>query len=463
MNRKHVGTMSEREVYMRSVRSFRTDFMTAAMILLSVAFVGQRTSAQVTSRDIGPPAFEGSTQIEDGRCTVRAGGTDIWGNRDEFHFVYLELTGDFEAVARVVSLSAINGWSKAGLMVRQSVNPSSGFAFSAVTHENGSIMQWRNIMGSPVGPEGGGTPFPALPLYVKLVRKGPQFSAFRSVDGRTWEENQTQGQSDTVTIAMTDPVLVGLALTSHEPASPATAVFDNFTIDGRSAFGTGVGVSDEVANPESPFEVTVSVHAAENLREFAFDLAFDPSVMRAVRVREGPFLNRGGAEATSWDSPSIENEKGRIRNIRCFRAGDEGVDGEGVLATVTFEAKEPGEADLKIHNLRLRSSGGEASQAYVRQGTAEVYPNGSISGTVVDEATKKPVAGATVKVMKNNYALGISAHSADDGTFTIKGVPVGTFDVTTFKPNHAVWMVRDIQIRQGRNTPDVTVKVRSFQ
>jgi len=47
---------------------------------------------------------------------MTAGGVDIWGVKDEFNFVYVERTGNFDLVSRIESLTAANQYTKAGIM-----------------------------------------------------------------------------------------------------------------------------------------------------------------------------------------------------------------------------------------------------------------------------------------------------------------------------------------------------------
>jgi hypothetical protein len=74
-----------------------------------------------------------------------------------------------------------------------------------------------------------GNPF-APPYWVRLERAGNDFSAYISPDGETWQQ-----AADTVSVPMTDPVLVGLALTSHNAAAGTGAVFSNISTTGNVA------------------------------------------------------------------------------------------------------------------------------------------------------------------------------------------------------------------------------------
>ncbi|MHC4557505.1 MAG: PA14 domain-containing protein [Planctomycetota bacterium] len=81
-----------------------------------------------------PPDF-----LEDpaGTFTFSADGADIWTGSDEFRYVYKQMSGDGEIIARVVSIGGPgdNEWRKAGVMIRETLDPASLHAFMAVTPE----------------------------------------------------------------------------------------------------------------------------------------------------------------------------------------------------------------------------------------------------------------------------------------------------------------------------------------
>jgi concanavalin A-like lectin/glucanase superfamily protein len=63
---------------------------------------------------------------------------------------------------------------------------------------------------------------------VRLDRAGSTFSAFISPDGQTWQQ-----AGDAVTVAMADPVLIGLAVTSHNVDVAGSAEFSNVSTTGN--------------------------------------------------------------------------------------------------------------------------------------------------------------------------------------------------------------------------------------
>jgi regulation of enolase protein 1 (concanavalin A-like superfamily) len=181
------------------------------------------------SRDIGQVGVAGSASTSGGTVTLRGSGADIWGSADGFHFAYRTLEGDGEIVARVASLQAPHHWAKAGVMIRESLAAGSRHALMLVSRDRGYAFQRRTSTNGPSThtDAGAGT----APGWVRLVRSGSTFQAFRSSNGTNWTLVGSQS------IAMGATVYAGLALTSHDNASLATAAFDGVQVtETRSAW-----------------------------------------------------------------------------------------------------------------------------------------------------------------------------------------------------------------------------------
>jgi len=232
---------------------------------------------------------------------------------------------------------------------------------------------------------------------------------------------------------------------------------DEFIHRGVSA----VLLEDKIANPGDQFTVNILGRFAEPLHSFAFDLTFDPSVLRVVSVKAGDFLSRDGADAISWGVAKIDSKNGVIRDIRCKGKG--GVGDMGVLAIVTFEAMNMGSTDLVLQNLRLLSPTGEEIHTKAKQGSVDVYANGGISGVVLDLAKHKPIKGAKVEVKKNGFSFGLSTYSGDNGKYIIKNVPVGTFDVSAYRNEYLPETVEKVQVKNGEITPNIKLTMEPLQ
>ena len=83
--------------------------------------------------DIGPPPVAGSAKFSSGTYTVTGSGDDIWGQEDQFNFVYQPLSGDVDISARVASLQGSSSWVKAGVMIRDSLANDSRHALALIS------------------------------------------------------------------------------------------------------------------------------------------------------------------------------------------------------------------------------------------------------------------------------------------------------------------------------------------
>jgi len=79
--------------------------------------------------------------------------------------------------------------------------------------------------------------------------------------------------------------------------------------------------------------VSVTATGATDLYGYQFSLNFDPAVLHATTVHEGPFLATGGA--TFFDDGTIDNAAGNVSFIfDTLLSAVAGVNGSGVLATI---------------------------------------------------------------------------------------------------------------------------------
>jgi len=178
----------------------------------------------------GYPAVVGSfTEDPVGTYTMTASGTDITGQADEFHYAYKMLTGPGSITARVISVDNTDPWAKAGVMIRETLEPGSKHALACVTPGSGVASEGRSNTGgdSFTTNQTGIT----APHWVKLERDvSGLFTAFHSTDGSNWVSVGTAiGQG----IQMSASVYIGLAVTSHNADATCQAQFSNVNITGN--------------------------------------------------------------------------------------------------------------------------------------------------------------------------------------------------------------------------------------
>src|SRR5580765_294717 len=100
-----------------------------------------------SAQDVGSPAVAGSATFDQGTFTINASGADIGGRSDQFTFVYQQVTGDVDVLARVDSISAASTWSKSGVMIRSSMAANAAHAFALVSAGRGVDFQRRANVG----------------------------------------------------------------------------------------------------------------------------------------------------------------------------------------------------------------------------------------------------------------------------------------------------------------------------
>ena len=177
----------------------------------------------------GLPGSVGSFAEEPaGTYTITASGGDIFNEADEFHYAFTTLTGAGSIIARVDSVGQTNDWAKAGVMIRETLEPGSKHALACVTPGNGVAFQGRTAAdsGSFNSNESGIT----APYWIKLERDVMgNFMAFHSADGSNWGP---VGNSVATNIPMNSSVYIGLALTSHDTTLTCEAKFSNVKTTG---------------------------------------------------------------------------------------------------------------------------------------------------------------------------------------------------------------------------------------
>ena len=201
-----------------------------------------------------PPSVGSFTEGPVGTFTMTASGADIWGTADQFHFAYKTLTGPGTIVARIDSVQETHAWAKAGVMIRQTLEPGSMHAFAIVSAASGVASQGRtNVDGNPFGTTEAGI---TASHWVKLERDiGGNFTVSHSANGSSWVPVQNSVPTN---ISMASDVYVGLALTSHDAAKTCEATFSNVTITGNVGaqwMNRDIGI---VGNNAEPLYVALS-------------------------------------------------------------------------------------------------------------------------------------------------------------------------------------------------------------
>jgi SdrD B-like domain/Carboxypeptidase regulatory-like domain len=188
--------------------------------------------------DIGSVSTPGTESYNNGSYTITASGADFWGTADAGNYVYQTLDGNGEIVARVTSINSTisDPWTKAGVMIRQSLDAGSPQASVFATPGNGVVFQDRETQGGQSNSWSASNSYgcgSSTPVFVKIVRDGNTLTGYDSSNGVNWTEVGTD------TIDMSQSVYIGLAVTAHNNSAVATATFNDVSTSGYWASSCG--------------------------------------------------------------------------------------------------------------------------------------------------------------------------------------------------------------------------------
>ena len=212
-------------------------------LILSLAWTVAQADPAFTFTHVGGGETGSLTKNAEGSYTLIGGGNDIWDVSDEFDFAQTQVSGDFDVSVRVQSLEFTATWTKAGVMVRESLAGDSKMAWNRVTPDDSQIaagldgandtrFSYRTGKTGGAGSNDGqheeGSGAPEYPnAWLRLQREGNVVTAYASNDGLNW---RVQGAQDTATWAgglpLPNTVYLGLAVSRHSGADPlATCEF----------------------------------------------------------------------------------------------------------------------------------------------------------------------------------------------------------------------------------------------
>ncbi|MEI7732352.1 MAG: hypothetical protein WCO56_22460 [Verrucomicrobiota bacterium] len=171
--------------------------------------------------DLGRTQARGSHSMEGTRLAILGGGDEISKNNDSFYYVYNTLEGSGDITVQVTSILSTNEWAKAGLMLRDKLEPNSKNFYVALTYARGLVFQWR-------GQNNGYTEQNQVkdifaPVWLKLERDGKNITGLYSQDGQKWTTLGTD------TVDWPDKLHIGVAVCSRNPTMLCRSTFDGLT------------------------------------------------------------------------------------------------------------------------------------------------------------------------------------------------------------------------------------------
>ena len=199
----------------------------------------------------------GFVETADGSIVMSGIGTDIWGTADQFRYAYKSLSGDGSMTVRVDSIVRSNEWAKAGVMIRETLEPGSKHAFAAATPEPAHGISFQRRTAAGQNSANTDVANVELPRWLRLTRTGNLFTMQQSQGGITWADVTA---SSPVEIQMNADVYIGLAVCSHDAAISTAAEMSNISTTGNvsGAWQTAaIGVAQPEGNSSESMYVTI--------------------------------------------------------------------------------------------------------------------------------------------------------------------------------------------------------------
>ena len=189
--------------------------------------------------DVGETPKKGAVAYNsaNGEYRVTGGGANIWSTADAFQFAWKRLSGDATITADVqfVGVGKVDH-RKAVLMFRQSLDAGAAYADVALHGDGLTSLQFRPTADAVTEEVKAAV---AAPRRIRIERRGNQFTMYV---GNPGEELKIAG---TASVALSDPVYVGIGVCSHDADVLETAVFSNLKVEaaGKRAHGRSSKIS----------------------------------------------------------------------------------------------------------------------------------------------------------------------------------------------------------------------------
>jgi len=201
------------------------------VLVLSSALCGEVLGAQrpvgifTTQSNVGRASGSASYDPQQQTYRIAGSGQNMWDSRDDFHFVWKRISGNFILFTRARFIgTGVEEHRKIGWTIRPSLGPSSAHVTAAL-HGNGLMsLQFRRQTGAITEEAKSADSLPGADAVIQLERRDGEY--FMSV-AQFGDTLVTQRLTD---VSLPDTVYVGLFVCSHNDTVTERAIFSNVRI-----------------------------------------------------------------------------------------------------------------------------------------------------------------------------------------------------------------------------------------
>jgi hypothetical protein len=383
--------------------------------------LGSRSVPIILPADLGIFEWEadinvsaaGSAEFDGGYYIVTGSGADVWGTSDGFHFVYKEVSGPIRLEGNVLNFvdDGDATWAKTGFMIRQDTSASAVNGFIGVRSDLAAFRQIRPAPGAesssgdnPTGQDG----------TLAIERVGNTFNYYYKDLNGDWVS-----WGSMVAEELNDPVLVGLAVTSHSNGNLTSAEYTDVTLTVYDGYATRSLPTKVLKSDSTTIEgVNVSAVITEGKTSSATVTEVLPAGFSATNIQTTNGSASASGSTITWSLSGAEGTVemtydlvvGNTDEPALFSGNLGGLTtgGDSGIFPIMFTAPYTPEANVTMDGL---ISDGEYAGGYSEtfDATDAVAPGTLISGTPFSAAENN----LTFHVVHNNEYIWIGMDVVD--------------------------------------------------
>ena len=199
-----------------------------ASIAVGVALLAQSSAGIFDGQtDVGHVQHAGAASYDRQRqeYSISGSGQNMWGERDDFHFVWKRLSGNFTLRARARFIGAgVEAHRKIGWTIRPSL-ATNGVHVTAAWHGDGLLsLQYRRSIGASTEELKSADSLPGGEALIQLERKGSVYIMSVGRPGDSLSRTELTG------LTLPDTVYAGLFVCAHTDSVVERGVFSEVTL-----------------------------------------------------------------------------------------------------------------------------------------------------------------------------------------------------------------------------------------
>jgi Tol biopolymer transport system component len=182
----------------------------------------QKTGMFDGNEDVGNPLLKGAATYNPAtqEYNMECGGKNMWGNDDQFRFLWKKIKGDFIISATIRFIGkGTDPHRKIGIIARNELTANSPYADACVHGDGLTSLQFRKTDTSQTEQ----VVLLSNPVHIELQRMGNTFTFFAASPGENYKSASKE-------LVLNEEVYAGLFICSHNENVLEKAVFSNVRI-----------------------------------------------------------------------------------------------------------------------------------------------------------------------------------------------------------------------------------------